>query len=92
MLNVTERIYFENRKGWKNVSDVDSSNLNSVLVVIDDKTSNLQHWSGLEPQNLGEFGIYKVWRLDTKKLKERAGQIMLSGVRPNWRLPKPERL
>ena len=92
LLNVTERIYFENRKGWKNISNINSSNLDSVLVVIDNKTSNLQHWSGLNPQKLGAFGIYKVWRLDTRKLKERADQIKLSGVKPNWRIPKPERL
>jgi len=92
LLNVTERIYFENRKGWKNFSEINLSNIDSVLVIIDTKTSNLQHWTDLEPQNLGEFGIYKVWRLKTRKLKERADKIKLSGVKSNWRIPKPERL
>ena len=63
----------------------------SALLVIDSKTSKLSHWRGLDPDVLGEFGIYKVWRIDRLRLEKRAIELIVRGVRPNWRLPKPER-
>ena len=50
-----------------------------------------KHWKGLDPQVLGQFGIYKVWRLNRRRLQDRAIELIVNGVRPNWRLPKPER-
>ena len=63
----------------------------TALLVIDAKTSELKHWKGLDPDVLGQFGIYKIWRVNRRKLQDRAIELIVNGVRPNWRLPKPER-
>ena len=101
LVNLTDRLGFEKRKGWsgkiiekRNILDLllNRNKRNStVLVVIDDKTSQLSHWRDLSPVVLGEFGIYKVWRLDRLRLEERANELIANDVLPNWRLPKPER-
>ena len=44
-------------------------------MVIDSRTSQRRHWQGLQPQNLGRFGIYNVWRLDRSLLEQRAGEL-----------------
>ena len=34
-----------------------------MLVLIDGGTARQDHWSNMQPQLLGEFGIYSLWRL-----------------------------
>ncbi len=101
LVNLTDRLGFEKRQGWSgqlierrtflefllNKRSIDST----ALVVIDDKTSELPHWKGLRPEILGQFSIYKVWRIDRNRLENRANQLIEDGINPNWRLPKPER-
>jgi len=101
LVNLTDRLGFEERQGWsgellekRNLIDfllrrVDLSS--TALILIDDKTSRLLHWKYLKPEVLGEFGIYKVWRIDRRILENRANQLINDGHRPNWRLPKAER-
>ena len=101
LVNLTDRLGFEKRQGWsgeliekRNIFDffVNRNKRNrTALMLIDDQTSELFHWKGLQPDVLGEFGIYKVWRIDRRRLENRANQLVEDGFRPNWRLPKPER-
>jgi len=91
LVNLTDRLGIEKRQGWSGKT-IDRTKINNTaLVVIDNKTSQLSHWKGLDPQVLGEFGIYKVWRLERRRLETRAIELIVGGVKPNWRLPKPER-
>ena len=101
LVNLTDRLGFEKRQGWsgeligkRNFIDflLRRNNENSTaLILIDNKTSQLLHWKDLEPEILGKFGIYRIWRVDRRLLERRANKLINDGHKPNWRLPKPER-
>jgi hypothetical protein len=63
----------------------------TVLIVIDSGTLERRYWQGLDPQVLGQFGIYKVVRLDRAKLERRAADLQAEGVTLTWNTPRPER-
>ena len=101
LVNLTDRLGLEKRQGWSGEL-IEKRNLfdfllgreranTTALMLIDKKTSELRHWSDLRPDLLGEFGIYRVWRIDRRRLESRANQLINDGHKPNWRLPKPER-
>tara|TARA_Y100001968_G_scaffold333944_1_gene401577 strand:- start:15730 stop:17556 length:1827 start_codon:yes stop_codon:yes gene_type:complete len=92
LVNLSERLKFEKRKSWvgRPINDRDGSP--TALIVIDENTTKRSHWKGLKPELLGQFGIYKIWRIDRKILEERARRLIANqGVRPNWKIPRPER-
>jgi hypothetical protein len=62
-----------------------------VLVVIDRSTSQRSHWQGLAPQELDRSGLYRLWRLDRRRLEERAVRLRGEGFLSDWQLPRPER-
>ena len=41
-----------------------TAGFDTLLLVIDRGTARQEHWRGLNPQLLGSYGIYQVWRLD----------------------------
>ena len=90
LVNLTDRLGIEKRQGWSGKLIDRTKNNNTALLVIDDKTSQLAHWKGLDHQLLGTFGIYNVWRIDRRLLEKRAIDLIAGGVIPNWRLPRPE--
>ena len=49
------------------------------------------YWRGLGIEDLGGFGVYKLWRVDRFDLQRRAREITASGINSNWRDPRPER-
>jgi len=66
--------------------------LNSTaLMIIDHQSSKLSHWIGLNPNILGDFGVYKVWRIERTDLERKAKELIDDGFLPNWKLPTPER-
>ena len=68
LVNLADRLAQERRQGWRGrpLSEPDASP--TVLLVIDQRTSQRPHWQDLQPQQLGRFGIYRVWRLDRSTL------------------------
>ncbi len=91
LVNLVDRLKNENRQG-QFVGDLNREEAaSSALLVIDRKTIQRPYWQGLNPEELGQFGIYKVWRLDRIKLEERANRIIEKGIEPDWRTPRPER-
>tara|TARA_Y100001968_G_scaffold78043_1_gene69348 strand:- start:10 stop:1854 length:1845 start_codon:yes stop_codon:yes gene_type:complete len=90
LVNLSERLSIEQRDGWsgENINSKNSSQ--TFLLIIDTQTSNYSHWKDLDPEILGDFSIYKVWRLDRKILKQRALELLNKGIKPNWRKPRPE--
>jgi hypothetical protein len=76
------------RRGWQGTS-VETQP--TALVVIDDVTSERPHWKGLDPQVLASHGIYRLWRVDRRRLNDRARELQQQGVNPDWREPRPER-
>ena len=91
LVNLADRLRFEERRGWKGRPIFGSKGSKTALLVIDKSTTERPHWKGLSYKPLGEFGIYKVWRLDRRSLEKRANQLINKGFQPTWRIPRPER-
>jgi hypothetical protein len=62
-----------------------------VLVVIDRTTAASPFWQGLEPLELSRAGLYRLWRLDRRRLEARAAELRAAGHGPTWEQPRPER-
>ena len=88
LVNLADRLRRESRPGQP-ASRPDQQP--SVLVVIDATTAEQPHWQGLNPQLLERRGIYGLWRLDRRKLEQRAEQLWRQGVPADWSDPRPER-
>ncbi len=91
LVNLVDRLAYERRRGWSGrpLSAPDASS--TVLMVIDRGTAKQKHWSGLNPEVLGRYGIYELWRMDRRRLKRRAKELEADGVEADWRVPRPER-
>jgi 4-amino-4-deoxy-L-arabinose transferase-like glycosyltransferase len=63
----------------------------TVLVVIDGTTAGLPHWQNLRPQVLEHSGLYSLWRLDRRRLEQRAAVLVRKGGGPTWQRPVPEK-
>ena len=88
MVNLADRLRRERRDGQVPTTAAEEP---SVLMVIDASTAALSHWRGLAPQELARSGLYRLWRLDRRRLEERVGQLRAQGNPPDWQLPRPER-
>lgn len=88
LMNVVDRLRSEQRRNWSGAS---IERMPTVLVLIDAGTAAKDHWQGLQPQRLGRYGIYRLWRVDRRRLEARARMLEAEGVRPDWRDPRPER-
>ena len=53
-----------------------------MLVLIDRGTAERDHWSDLQPELLGQIGIYDVWRLDRSRLEQRAQTLKAEASMP----------
>ncbi len=91
LVNLSDRLSKEQRKGWSGRPISGKKGSKTVLMVIDKKTKSRAYWKGLNPEILGEFGIYSVWRVDRKNLAIRAKSISETGINPTWMSPRPER-
>jgi len=92
VVNLSERLEFEKRIGWEGTEIGRSDGSETVLVLIDDYTSNLSHWKILDPDELGTFGIYNLWRVDRLKLKRAANNFMETfQIKSDWKKYDPER-
>jgi hypothetical protein len=63
----------------------------TVLVVIDGGTARKPFWQDLAPEELDRAGLYRLWRLDRRRLEARAATLRAAGRDPTWQDPKPER-
>jgi len=75
VINLSERLTYEKRIGWEGSIVGTSPGSQSVLILIDNYTSRLSHWKSLNPNNVGTFGIYNLWRVDRLKLNEVANNL-----------------
>ena len=91
LVNLSDRLSHERRRGFKGVPRTSPGASPSVLVVIDKLTAAKQHWQGLNPQRLSSEGIYELWRLDRSLLDQRAADLQTEKFLPSWRVPRPER-
>ena len=91
LVNIADRLAHEQRRGWSGYPLGSSGASSTVLVLIDRGTAERNHWSNLQPELLGQIGIYDVWRLDRSRLEQRAETLQTDGVDADWREPRPER-
>ena len=78
---------------WAGPRSISTSTVSDAagLVLIDRGTAQRDHWTDLQPEQLGRIGIYEVWRLDRSRLEQRSQTLQGDGVDADWREPRPER-
>ncbi len=90
-LNVSDRLKNENRRGWKGRPIYGSNGSETALLLIDKRSVEKYYWQGLNPEVLGHFGVYRIWRLKREALEKRAEALKKEGAISNWKNPRPER-
>lgn len=88
LINLEERLGEEHRDGQ---IPTPADGRSTLLLVIDASTASQPHWQGLQPELLDQAGIYRLWRLDRRRLSQRAGELRSQGLASDWRQPRPER-
>jgi 4-amino-4-deoxy-L-arabinose transferase-like glycosyltransferase len=88
LVNLSDRLAGEWRQGQ---TPTPADGRGELLLVIDADTAAQLHWQGLAPERLDQAGIYRLWRLDRRRLDQRASALRRQGWQPNWREPRPER-
>lgn len=86
--NLSDRLRRERRQGQ---TPSPPERQPTLLVVIDERTSQSPHWRGLAPLELDRAGLYRLWRLDRRRLERRAEELAAAGVPLVWTRPVPER-
>jgi 4-amino-4-deoxy-L-arabinose transferase-like glycosyltransferase len=87
--NLSDRLRSERRRDLEPSSTTTSP---TVLVVIDGQTAALPHWRQLDGIRLATSGLYRLWRVDRRRLDQLAGSLVSAGkARVSWRDARPER-
>ena len=87
-INLSERLNTDRRENYEDQPDYEYK---SLLVVIDDYSSQEPHWANINYQKLGEYGIYNLWRIQKIDLNQYSELLMNSGYKPNWKNRKVEK-
>ncbi len=88
LVNLADRLRREDRPGQHPAPAAEQP---SVLLVIDRTTAAAPFWQGLDPQELSRAGLYRLWRLDRRRLEQRAAELQAAGHPLTWTRPRPER-
>ena len=88
LLNLSERFNFGKRS-----NELDQPNYQSetFLVVIDKYSREEKHWSEINSQRIGNYGIYSLLRIKRKDLNFSANELKKFGIKSNWRTEKYEK-
>jgi hypothetical protein len=87
-INLADRLRRERRAGQLPSS---ATRQPTVLLVIDGATATLPHWRGLGTTELARSGLYRLWRVDRRRLEARAAELARGGLNSTWWRPRPER-
>ena len=88
LVNLFERLNFERRNNFQDKPNYDYE---SFLVVIDEYSSNEEHWLNINHQKLGVHGIYNLWRIKKSDLNAQATNLLSKGFESNWRNRQSEK-
>jgi len=88
LINLSDRLNTDKRKNYEDQPDYD---FKSLLVVIDAYSSRKQHWSNINHQKLGEYGIYNLWRIQKSDLNKYSEFLVNSGYKSDWKNRKVEK-
>ena len=82
LINLKERLNNDRRKNYQDEPDYQYK---SLLIVIDDYSSQEAHWSNINHEKLGQYGIYNLWRINKKDLNEYSEFLINNGYKSNWK-------
>ncbi len=82
LINLKERLNNDRRKNYQDEPDYQYK---SLLIVIDDYSSQEAHWSNFNHEKLGKYGIYNLWRINKKDLNEYSEFLINNGYKSNWK-------
>ncbi|ABB50337.1 conserved hypothetical protein [Prochlorococcus marinus str. MIT 9312] len=88
LINLSERLNTDRRKNYEDQPDYEYK---SFLVVIDEYSSSQDHWSNINHQKLGEYGIYNLWRIQKSDLNKYSELLVNSGYKSDWENRKVEK-
>jgi 4-amino-4-deoxy-L-arabinose transferase-like glycosyltransferase len=88
-LNLNDRLKRERRRDQQPTAVTPDA---TVLLVIDQRTAQLNHWRGLAHQPVATEGLFQLWRVQRLTLDRWAAALERRGVpSADWQLPRPER-
>ena len=82
LINLSERLITDKRENHEDQPDYEYK---SILVVIDKYSSREKHWSNINHQKLGEYGIYNLWRIEKSELNTYSEFLVNSGYKSDWK-------
>ncbi len=88
LINLSNRLNTDRRENYEDQPDYE---FKSLLVVIDEYSSRAQHWSNINHQKLGEYGIYNLWRIQKSDLNKYSEFLVNSGYKSDWKNRKVEK-
>ena len=88
LINLSERLNFERRSNYYDKPNYDYK---SFLVVIDQYSSKQEHWSNINHQKLGKYGIYNLWRIKKSDLNKYATYLVKNGFKASWKNKRVEK-
>ena len=88
LINLSDRLNTDRRENYEDQPDYEYK---SLLVVIDEYSSREQHWSNINHQKLGVYGIYNLWRIQKSDLNKYSQFLVNSGYKSDWKSRKVEK-
>ena len=88
LVNLSERFKYGKRSNELDQPNYDSD---SLLIVIDKYSKEEKHWTDINSQKLGNYGIYSLMRIKREDLNFSAEKFKKGGIRPTWRIEKYEK-
>ena len=88
LINLSERLNTDKRQNYEDQPDYEYK---SLLLVIDEYSSREKHWSNINYQKLGEYGIYNLWRIQKSDLNKYSEFLVNSGYKSDWKNRKVEK-
>jgi len=88
LINLSDRLNTDRRRNYE---DQPAYEYKSLLVVIDEYSSREKHWSNINHQKLGEYGIYNLWRINKSDLNKYSELLVNSGYKSDWKNRKVEK-
>jgi len=88
LINLSDRLNTDRRENYEDQPDYECK---SLLVVIDEYSSLQDHWSNINHQKLGEYGIYNLLRIKKSDLNKYSEFLINSGYKSDWKNRKVEK-
>jgi 4-amino-4-deoxy-L-arabinose transferase-like glycosyltransferase len=88
LINLSDRLNIDRRENYQDQPDYEYK---SLLVVIDEYSAREDHWSNINHQILGEYGIYNLWRIQKSDLNKYSEFLVKSGYKSDWKNRKVEK-